>query len=302
MPSGQLIYGFGDIHTICIDEYAEVASLTNSQHKYFILDVLGAIERSGKREETMAIVEDARDYCGGHRGVCAAIELYDVIELYSDQKNTPLLNLIREINKRHIASLNIEHRQTKIWGLMRNVRTLVAQCSEQPVTPISAGDIVKEYDEAVQELRRFQEPVLQDYYQSALHPIDGFDLRDLEPMRHQPADILDYVNAHIPEQSRVDWEDKLFHFDCPLVDARIIHHIVNSVKKKIIVLAGAAHVYHMGKILESVLSCRRIAHVGNSDTHEYGQPRAGRISYLEQRDFRILEADDPTAVAGCSYS
>ncbi len=302
MPSGQLIYGLGDVHTILKEEYAEVASLTNSQHRYFILDVLDAIEKSERREETVAIVEDAWDYCGGHRGVCAAIELYEVIKLYSDYKDTPLFNLIREINKRRIASLNVEHRHTKIWGLTRNVRTLVAQCSEQPVPPISAGDIVQEYDEAVQELQQYPEPMLQDYYRSALRPIDGFDLRDLEPMRRQQDDILDYVSKHVPEQSRADWEDKLLSFDCPLVDARIIHDIVNSLKKKIIVLAGAAHVYYMGKILESVLSCRRIMHIGNSDHHEYDQSRAVRISYLEQRDFEILHADDPVAVAGCSYS
>jgi len=301
MPNGQLIYGFGDLHGLQ-PGYEEVAYMRHEAHRSLFLSALGRL--TCKPEDVLVIAEDVFCYRGNHATVKTLIEFRKSLGWGSEYREPPIVDIIQELDAKRFPVINAECRIVKLFGLSEPIRKIVEEACQQTLLPITAQHVVQEYDEAVQELQQYHEPMLQDYYRSALHSTDEFDVRDLEPLRHEQGDILRYIDTHILEQSRTDWKNKFLLFDCPLVDARIVHHIVNnSLKRKIIVLAGTAHIYRMGKILESVLSCRRIAHIGSDEPCEYASSKTySRNGCLEAPDFKILEADDPVAVAGCSYS
>ena len=299
MPNGQLIYGLGDVHELP-SGFEEVAYMRHAAHRSFFLSALKRLKC--QPEDILFIAEDALCYRGAHETVKTLINFRRSLVLDTEYSEPPIAGIIEELTEKQLPSVNIEYRITRIFGLSRQLREIIAKFYKQELQPITTKHVVQDYDEVVQELQQYPEPRLQDYYQSALRPAFEFDIRDLEPLRHGQIDILHYLDTHIPEQDRITWQDKFLEFDCPLVDARIIHHVVcNSLKKKIMVLAGAAHIYHMGKVLESLLSCRRIAHVGCNASREYG---ISNVSYdcLEEPSFELLQADDPATVAGCSYS
>jgi hypothetical protein len=271
-------------------------------HEQSLLEILHNLK--SKQENFLVIAEDTLHYKGNHPTVRSYVELMLSIPNYSEYKNPPISGILQKLSAQGVEIINAEYRIMRQVGLfIRNVFGGAQTSHTLQLPPITAKQVVSEYDQTAYAVRQYPEIALRDYYQTTLDPIYDFDMRELEPMRLEQCDILQYAQIHVPTDKISDWKRKFMFFDAHLLEAKILHHIMQNLhKNKIFILTGASHMYHIGRILETVLSYQRLAHIGPDQFYEYDQTTRTSVHCLELRDLDIMRADNPTAIIGNSYS
>lgn len=116
------------------------------------------------------------------------------------------------------------------------------------VAGISVGDVVKEIKDESRKIKNFNDgSVLNSWYYASVEQVDkkiiAYGLTD------HSMSMADYL---LNKKGNSKFLEKLLTFDCELLDANIVHSVVNTDKDKICVLAGGSHIERVSQMLEKV--------------------------------------------------
>lgn len=144
---------------------------------------------------------------------------------------------------------NLEYRYARVCSIgpvlknsEKDPKTLAS------VAGISVGDVVREIKDESQKIRGFNDgSVLNSWYHASVEQVDkkiiAYGLTD------HSMSMADYL---LNKKGNSKFLEKLLTFDCELLDANIVHSVVNTDKDKICVLAGGSHIERVSQMLEKV--------------------------------------------------
>jgi hypothetical protein len=145
---------------------------------------------------------------------------------------------------------NFEYRYARVCSIGPLLKDGAKDPRAYPsVAGISVGDVVREIKDESQKIAKFNDvPILNDWYRASVEQVDkkivAYGLTD-----HNMS-MADYV---VGKKSNPMLLQKLLIFDRALLDANIVHSVVNSADKdRICLLAGGSHIERVSQVLEKV--------------------------------------------------
>lgn len=144
---------------------------------------------------------------------------------------------------------NLEYRYARVCSIGPVLKDNAKDPKTYPsVAGISVGDVVKEIKDESQKIAKFNDGrVLNDWYRASVEQVDkkivAYGLTD-----HKMS-MADYLAS---KKSNPMLLQKLLTFDRALLDAHIVHSVVNTNKENICLLAGGSHIERVSQMLEKV--------------------------------------------------
>ncbi len=144
---------------------------------------------------------------------------------------------------------NFEYRYARVCSIGPVLKDVTKDPKAYPsVVGISVGDVVKEIKDESQKIVKFDDGrVLNDWYRASVEQVDkkivAYGLTD-----HKMS-MADYLAS---KQNNPTLLEKLLTFDRALLDAHIVHSVVNTNKENICLLAGGSHIERVSQMLEKV--------------------------------------------------
>jgi len=299
-PSGQLVYGVADYGS-----------------QLDIRSIFDRFAQEHKQQEFLTIVEDYMGYTGHDVSAKKFFDTYERALSVQEEFDTPLAGLTKMVEVRGFPVMNAEFRYLRVAGLAMVQQEAEVKSSRQYRSspfPISGHEIVQEHQETALEIGHYADRSLQDYYQDTLRAVREPAVSTLESVGQDHEDIVQYINARIPLEHRLFFSETLSRFDAPLLDARVMHHVVTHCAiKKILLFCGGVHTYQIGKVLERLLHYKKVAHVGVTKEYPY-RPLTFNpaqevntavmtdLTSLGTQELELIGANEPERFASGSFS
>lgn len=194
---------------------------------------------------------------------------------YLGPKGGILSGLADRCRKAGIETDNIEYRFCRVIALgplMNSLRSATHSASGNSVSSreTSVADLHKEVRGILDEVRSYDDgSLLNRYYAATVRSIDR-NLGSAFARKHANKSALQYVDASTRNRAhRINTLKKLFTFDSELLDARLLHSVVNTdPEKTTLVVAGGTHVDRVSDILKKI-GYEVVHHQKGAHHHEY---------------------------------
>jgi len=208
---------------------------------------LDAIMGKCKKDRTKVVVEDVSSAGCGGRKCCG--------RFFINSSGGILGGLAKKYRDKGFRFLeNVEYRYCRVASLAPVVNNIHANLRKFAST---SGIFIKNFEQEVQrvlkDVSRFNDgKMLNNWYKTCISTIEN-DLKRLKLRQMSKMSVADYLYYNTNPTNRLGLVKKLLTFDSSLVDAKIVHSIINSPKKQnSIVIAGGSHIRNVSNILQTI--------------------------------------------------
>ncbi len=226
---------------IALSDYHDKSHPATVEQKICMRDLL----KSCKARGVHVIVEDLSS--ANNRGV-SGCGPYLV-----NSRGGVLGGLSNTCKRMNLEVSNLEYRFCRVAAFAPLLNgSMIQGTVPHPAHAIYMHDVYEEIAQQIEKIRLFNDgPLLNAWYAHHITLI----CRELEALcsnRQKSMSIAQYMHHHSTGQERLLLLKKLLTFDSILFDLELVHTIVNSNNKKIVVIAGGMHIENMCTMLEKV--------------------------------------------------
>ena len=230
----QVIIGCGDYH--------------DKQHASHIgqrASIFAAL-KACDLQKTSIILEDLCTAAGEKPSFCESF--------FDNLKGSILGGFTQQCRKLGLSVLNVEFRHCRVASLAPILYNLSADLHSLPTTcSIKIADVMTEVMEALSVVHHYKDgPVLTQWYKKLLKKLYA-DMEGFAMHASPQATVADYLQSKLYSRDKVAMLSNLLTFDSDLLDAKIIHKIMNTQHtNKIFIFAGGAHINRVSDMLQKV--------------------------------------------------